>query len=177
MIITGIGARATPDHICELFTELGIEARTRGWWVRSGHADGADYAFEKGATSNCIVYMPWSTFNKDKEVLGVPRTQQLRDEVLKIVYKHEKYAKDLSDGVKLIKSRNVYQVLGEDLKSPSDLVVCWTPYGEVTGGTGLAIKIATANNIPVINVGDFETEKSFNSLLREVVSNVEVNHG
>lgn len=174
MIITGIGSRETPERICELFTELGAEARERGWWIRSGHAEGADYAFEKGAADHCIVYMPWGTFNKDREVLGVPRTQRLRDEVLKIVYKHEKYAKDLSDGVKLIKSRNVYQVLGEDLNSPSDLVVCWTPDGEVVGGTGLAIKIATAHNIPVINVGDLETEKGFDSILRHIVSNAEV---
>jgi len=170
MIITGIGSRETPEHICELFVELGREARERGWWVRSGHAEGADYAFEQGATDHCIVYLPWGTFNKEKAVLGIPRTQQLRDEVLKIVYRHEKYAKDLSDGVKLIKSRNVYQVLGEDLNSPSDLVVCWTPEGETVGGTGLAIKIANAHNIPVINVGDYKTERNFDSILRDIVN-------
>ena len=168
MIITGIGSRETPDDVCARFEEMGREARTHGWWVRSGHADGADYAFERGALDHCIVYMPWSTFNKEKPVLGKPRSQQLRDEVLKIVYKHEPYAKKLSDGVKLIKSRNVYQVLGEDLKSPSDVVVCWTEDGEIVGGTGLAIKIAMDNDITVINVGDPEVAKDVDNLMHNV---------
>jgi hypothetical protein len=154
MIVTMIGSREAPKDICDLFTELGVEVRERGWWARSGHAQGIDYASECGALKRCIVYLPWESFNRQKEMLGIPRTQPLRDEVLEIVYKHEAYAKNLKDAVKLIKSRNVYQVLGEDLESPSDIVVCWTEEGKVVGGTGLAIKIATANDIPIINVGD-----------------------
>jgi len=169
MIITGIGSRNTPPEICTLFTELGQEAKDRGWWVRSGHAEGADYAFEKGAGDNCIVYIPWKGFNKDRVILGVPRyASELRDDVLKIVFKHEPYAKDLSQGVQHIKSRNVYQILGEDLNTPSDVVVCWTPEGEVVGGTGLAIKIAQQHNVPIINVGDPDTEKNLNNILMEI---------
>jgi hypothetical protein len=168
MIITGIGSRNTPPEICALFTELGQEAKDRGWWVRSGHADGADYAFEQGALDHCIVYLPWKGFNKDRDVLGVPRASELRDDVLKIVFKHEPYAKDLSQGVQLIKSRNVYQVLGEDLVTPADVVVCWTPEGEVVGGTGLAIKIAQQHNVPIINVGNPDTEKNLNNILQEM---------
>lgn len=174
MIITGIGSRRTPDHECKLFEEIGVEARERGWFVRSGHADGADYAFELGAKENCIVYLPWATFNKEKPLLGRGRSSPLRDEVLKIVYKHEPYAKDLSDGVKLIKSRNVYQILGEDLKSPSDIVICWTEEGIVEGGTGLAIKIAQANNIPVVNVGSFDTARSLEKIMTRIASEVGV---
>jgi len=170
VIITGIGSRETPQHICDLFVELGAEAKEREWWIRSGHAEGADYAFEMGAEERCIVYLPWRGFNKDRPVVGIPRSQEaLSDDVLSIVYKHEPYAEKLSDGVKRIKSRNVFQILGEDLKSPSDLVVCWTPYGEVTGGTGLAIKIAQQFNVPVINVGDPDTEKNFDSILRGMI--------
>jgi len=169
MIITGIGSRETPQEFLELFEELGQEAQQRDWWVRSGHADGADYAFELGAKKHCIVYLPWQGFNREKPVLGIPRTQPLRDEVLKIVYKHEAYAKNLKDPIKLIKSRNVYQVLGEDLKSPADVIVCWTDEGAVVGGTGLAIKIAMDYGIPVVNVGDYETKRNFNSIMQEIV--------
>lgn len=168
MIITGIGSRETPPDICELFTELGAEARARGWWVRSGHADGADYAFELGARENCIVYLPWRGFNREKELVGRGHAEPFREEVFKIVTKIQPYAKDLSDGVKLIKSRNVYQVLGVDLKSPSDVVVCWTPFGEITGGTGLAIKLAMNNNIQVINVGDERVERNLDSILQQI---------
>lgn len=169
MIITGIGSRETPGPICEVFTELGAEARERGWWVRSGHAEGADYAFEEGAKDHCIVYLPWYSFNKEAKVVGIPRTHELRDEVLKIVYKHEPYAKDLSDPVKKIKSRNVYQVLGEDLKSPSDVVVCWTIDGDTIGGTGLAIKIAQGHDIPVVNVGKPETAYDLQGIMYQIV--------
>lgn len=173
MIVTMVGSREAPQYICDLFTELGIEVRERGWWARSGHAPGIDYAAELGAKDRCIVYLPWTGFNRESPVLGTASSQPLRDEVLKIVYKHEPYAKDLSDGVKLIKSRNVYQVLGVDLQSPSDVVVCWTEEGEVVGGTGLAIKIAERKGIPVINVGDPKTAKNFDSIMQEIVSGVE----
>ena len=172
MIITGVGSRQTPESVCTLFEEMGKEAREREWWVRSGHAEGADYAFEKGALEHCIVYLPWVGFNREKPVLGTAASPPLRDEVLKIVYKHEPYAKDLSDGVKLIKSRNVYQVLGVDLKTPSDVVVCWTEEGEVIGGTGLAIKIAQANKIPVVNVGNPKTSKNFNNIMQAITQGV-----
>lgn len=173
MIITGIGSRQTPPEILELFEALGDEARDQGdCWIRSGHAEGADYAFEKGARDRCIVYLPWNGFNKDKKVLGIPRTQPLREEVLEIVYRYESYARNLNDPVKLIKSRNVYQILGEDLNTPSDLVVCWTEEGEIEGGTGLAIKIALDYKIPVINVGDYDTQKNFDNILIDLIGNI-----
>ncbi len=172
MIITGIGSRKTPQEFLELFEELGQEARERDWWIRSGHADGADYAFELGATTRCIVYLPWVGFNKEKPLLGNAVAHPLKDEVLEIVYKHEEYAKKLSDPIKLIKSRNVYQVLGMDLQSPSNVVVCWTEEGEVISGTGLAIKIAMDHGIPIVNVGDYDTKKNFNNIMQEIAAGV-----
>lgn len=50
-------------------------------------------------------------------------------------------------------SRNCHQILGYDLKSPVDAVVCWTPNGAVVGGTATAIRIAMKYNIPVFNLG------------------------
>lgn len=173
MIITMIGSRKAPEDMCNLFTELGAEIRERGWWARSGHAVGIDYASELGAKKNCIVYLPWETFNEEYPLVGRPRTSPLRDEVLEIVYRHEAYAAEQSQGVKRIKSRNVYQVLGEDLKSPSDLVICWTEEGKIIGGTGLAIKIAREAEIPIINVGNSKVEKNFDSILQEITGKIE----
>ena len=169
MIITIIGSRETPPEELQELEAIAKEARERLWWVRSGHAAGADYAAELGAKERCIVYMPWPTFNKQKPMLGIPRSQPLRPEVLRIVYKHEPYAKELTDGVKLIKSRNVYQILGEDLESPSNAVICWTPDGEVVGGTGLAIKIAQSKKIPVFNLGDPNIASNLDEVLQELV--------
>src|SRR5690606_1474649 len=71
----------------------------------------------------------------------------------KFVLEHEPYAANCSNGVQLLKCRNVYQILGETLDKPCDLVVCWTPSGSGDGGTGLAIKIARRFKIPVIDLG------------------------
>ena len=50
-------------------------------------------------------------------------------------------------------SRNCHQILGYDLQSPVDAVVCWTPNGNIQGGTSTAIRIAMKYNIPVFNLG------------------------
>jgi len=50
-------------------------------------------------------------------------------------------------------SRNCHQILGYDLKSPVDAVVCWTPKGNIQGGTATAIRIAMKYNIPIFNLG------------------------
>lgn len=49
--------------------------------------------------------------------------------------------------------RNTYQVLGPDLKTHSEFVLCWTPSGRGEGGTGQAIRIARAYHIPVYDLG------------------------
>ena len=50
-------------------------------------------------------------------------------------------------------SRNCHQILGYDLQSPVDAVICWTPNGNIQGGTATAIRIALKYNIPVFNLG------------------------
>jgi predicted Rossmann fold nucleotide-binding protein DprA/Smf involved in DNA uptake len=47
----GIGARETPDDVLHLMYLLGRKLATDGYVLRSGHADGADLAFEKGCDS------------------------------------------------------------------------------------------------------------------------------
>jgi len=166
MIIAGIGSRKTPQEVLAVFESFArnVSAGKNGYgaWIRSGHADGADYAFEKGAREKCIVYLPWDSFNHEKPILGKASALNFIDEdAFRIVLEHEPHAIGCSNGVKLLKCRNVYQVLGRDMCSHSDLVICWTPGGTISGGTGLAIKIANDYKIPVINVGSYKdiTEK------------------
>jgi hypothetical protein len=49
--------------------------------------------------------------------------------------------------------RNAQIVLGDDLKTPVDFVVCWTPDGKLTGGTAMALRIAFDYDIPIFNLG------------------------
>ena len=48
-------------------------------------------------------------------------------------------------------ARNVCQVLGRDLKTPSRCVLCWTRSASGSGGTGQAIRVANAYKIPVFD--------------------------
>ena len=46
------------------------------------------------------------------------------------------------------------QMLGPRMDKPADLVVAYTPKGQVTGGTGQALRMAGNLGIPVRNLGD-----------------------
>ena len=61
-------------------------------------------------------------------------------------------------------SRNCHQILGYDLKSPVDAVICWTPDGAVVGGTSTAIRISMKYNIPVFNLGVSDKESVLNDI-------------
>jgi len=61
-------------------------------------------------------------------------------------------------------SRNCHQILGYDLQSPVDAVICWTPDGAVVGGTGTAIRISMKYDIPVFNLGVSDKESVLNGI-------------
>ena len=62
-------------------------------------------------------------------------------------------------------ARNCHQVLGQDLKTPVDFIVCWTKDGGESGGTGQALRIARDLNIPVYNLYFEDTiDKIFNEI-------------
>jgi hypothetical protein len=174
IIITCVGSRKTPECFLRMFEEFGNYIRHKGYWARSGHASGADYAFEKGAKENCIVYLPWQGFNDKLPIVGHVRYNykpEVEERALDAVLSHEPYVAKLSDAIKKIKCRNVYQLVGEKLNSPSDLVVCWTLRGEPVGGTGLVIKMARQAEIPIINLGclwDPEPITNIDDLIKEV---------
>lgn len=68
--------------------------------------------------------------------------------------------KNLSQGIQKLQARNMQQILGAKLDSPSKFVLCWTQDGAesydkvslLTGGTGTAIWVASQKGIPVINM-------------------------
>jgi hypothetical protein len=64
----------------------------------------------------------------------------------------------LSETGRALLARDSHQVLGADLRSPAERVVCWTPDGGLdgedprAGGTGQALRIAAHHGIPVLNL-------------------------
>ncbi len=61
-------------------------------------------------------------------------------------------------------SRNCHQILGYDLQSPVDAVICWTPDGAVVGGAATVIRIAMKYDIPVFNLGVSDKESVLNDI-------------
>ena len=58
-------------------------------------------------------------------------------------------------------------VYGEMVQA-SKFVVCWTPGGQLSGGTAQALRIATALNIPIINFGSATTAQELEALVLKV---------
>lgn len=143
MFYTGVGARATPNVVLSLMYRIAIKMASLGYTLRSGGADGADSAFEKGASKKEIFYAKDCT----------PAAMEMASQFHPAWHKCSEFARKLH-------GRNSFQVLGRNLNYPSEYCMCWTPDGCTshatrqfsTGGTGTAISIASAHNIPVINL-------------------------
>lgn len=149
----GIGSRKTPNNILEMMTKI-AEGLSRNYILRSGGADGADSAFEKGAEDKKISYIPWTGFNGSKE-----KCIPVSSAAMKMASEFHPAWLYLSYGVRKLHARNCYQVLGEDLSTPVDFVICWTPGGKEIGGTAQAMRIAKANRIKIFNLA---VEEDFN---------------
>lgn len=155
-IYAGIGSRDSPPRIIELMTDIGEYLAKKGYILRSGGADGADTAFEKGcdaARGKKEIYLPWRSFNNNLSPLCsvTPAAMDLAE-----LY-HPAYEK-LSHSSKLLMARNGFQVLGRDLQTPVRFIVCYTLDAQVIGGTGQALRIAMDRKIPILNLGDRKDE-------------------
>jgi len=67
---TGIGSRQTPPNVIATMEKIARRLADRGFTLRSGGADGADTAFERGAGSGSTeIYLPWKGFNSSSSPL------------------------------------------------------------------------------------------------------------
>lgn len=146
---SGIGSRETPDHICNIFSNIATIMAVRGVMLRSGGARGADKAFENKYNEMCrAIYLPYKGFNKsDSDIFGVC------ENAIELAKQFHPKWDSLSPTGKLLIARNGYQVLGKDLNTPSSCIVTWTPDGKIAGGTGQALRIANHYKIPIFNFG------------------------
>ena len=134
---------------------VGREMAKREWILRSGEADGADTAFRKGAVSvngATELYLPWKGFNGSLSSLyNLPKMREAES----IAQKLHPYWERCSQGVRKLLARNVFQMLGRNLDTPSEIAIGWTTG---SGGTAFAFAIAKAYGIPTLNIRTFEHE-------------------
>lgn len=171
----GVGSRQTPEAVCRYLYRLAHHLRVEGWVVRTGGASGADWAFMDGAgmfargardlpaeQAPAEVYIPqlgWRGISARPGVFPAPPPGAYT-----IAGSHHPEWARLGALVRDLHERNVCQILGPDPEgapSPAHLLICWTPDGAAcaretsvrTGGTGMAIRLADAYDVPVFNFG------------------------
>lgn len=155
MYYAGIGSRTTPVEIQHLMYQVAKSLAKQGWILRSGAASGADQAFEKGCDKICgkkEIYLPWAAFEGSSSPLVVQPGK-----AFEIAEKFHPYWHNLSQGARKLQARNSHQVLGQDLSTPSRFILCYTKNGSGQGGTGQAVRIARAHNIPIFDFGKYKT--------------------
>lgn len=140
----GIGSRKTPREMLDYMSYISKILSQSDWILRSGGAEGADTAFEKDAKLKEIFYACDAT-----------------EEAIEMASKYHPAWWACSDYAKQLHGRNAMIILGEDLKTPVDFIICWTKGGKEKGGTALGMKIARANNIPVYNLATMDISAKY----------------
>lgn len=156
---TGVGSRETPMVIQRQINQIAKSLEAQGYILRSGGAEGADTAFENALHNEkaAEIYLPWQGFN---DRFG-PNAISLNELNRRLVLQAECIAEEihpawerLRQGAKKLHTRNAFQVLGKDLNTPSEVLICYArPKGDsVSGGTRTAVELARKHGIPIINI-------------------------
>jgi len=164
---TGIGSREAPEKALGRCTTWAITLAKMGFILRSGGAHGCDLAFETGcdlASGKKEIYLPWAGFNRSKSNLYDVRIKEHSALAAEVYGSHWPL---IPPSVHRLMIRNLYQVAGANLDTPSEFVLCWTPDGcedaecrnSATGGTGQAIAYASKLEVPVFNLKVREEEE------------------
>lgn len=170
----GIGSRETPPKILALLQELGYQAATLGWNLRSGAAPGADTAFEIGcndAVGKKEIFLPWAGFNGSDSLL----TEGPSSIAMTIAEDIHPAWGILRRPARMLVARNMHQIAGPNMDDPVNCVICYTPdgcesrstYGTRTGGTGTAIAFASTLDIPIFNLCNIDRFDQALAFLRD----------
>lgn len=147
----GVGSRETPDEVLHWMTWAARALRAQGWTLSSGHADGADLAFEAGAEEDARIYLPWPGYNREYPIKGWHmdrpdvRARNMAQEVHSNWY-------TMGSGGRALHARNAHILFGQHLVEPVRFVLCWTESGHRRGGTGTTMRMADNANIEVLNM-------------------------
>ena len=147
-VYTGVGSRETPEDIIRTMVKIGKWMGNSGVLLRSGGADGADSAFERGCDAvSGRKEIFYSSNNRGTVVEGVywKEAEKIASEVHPAWDRCNGWARKLH-------TRNVFQVMGKDLNSYSDILVCWTKKGGYTGGTATAMRVADVCGVRIFNL-------------------------
>lgn len=172
---TIVGSRETPLPSQDRITCFAWAVQDNGGVAISGGAPGADSACERGITNPHAkeIFLPFSNFNGVKNGVGVYVLDQMHSRLQNAAQEiasrfHPNWRAVENKGITTVKlmTRNVFQILGTELRAPSDVLVMWgkgtrssiankdgrNRIFDVPGGTGLAVRLAHHLEIPVLHV-------------------------
>lgn len=153
----GIGPRVTPADVQAVMTDIAKQLVPTGWSLRSGHAKGADQAFERGAI-NKQIFLPWENFegahSNGKDTAVVPITARC----VEIAASHHPAWGNCTQGAQKLLCRNVPIILGPTLDDPVTCVITWLPEPNYRGGTTHALSIASTYGVPVFDLNQREDQ-------------------
>ena len=160
---TLVGSRTTPADQATLLRVYSERLLRHGWTGRSGLSGDADMALNRALNHYpglAELYIPWPSFNGfnhgdlEGRVIYPTRLGNAPEALAMVSELHPAWG-ILSRGAKSLHVRNAYQVLGQNLTTPSDVLICWANVnrkGSVQGGTATAYNLAVKHNIPAFNL-------------------------
>lgn len=178
MYYTGVGTRKIHEAASHRLLYVAKDLYSRNVTLRSGGAIGADHDFRRGTLSAeqrlfvvgaklPEIYIPWDGYNGlyDNVDMGYQTecvlsltfiSDELIAQATEIAARIHPAWNRGSGGAQKLHIRNVFQVLGRDLKTPSTFLVCWADYEDhkctPMGGTRTAWKVAEENGIQCFNL-------------------------
>ncbi len=152
----GIGSREITDKERETIEKV-ADKLSKNFILFSGNAPGSDQSFQRGSHGNCVIYLPWLSFESDKydfskalAVFDLGKSQQGMASISKY---HPN--PNLRYGAKMLMARNYHQIMGYEKYPQVSFVVCCADEdeeGNILGGTGFACRLAKDLVIPIINI-------------------------
>ncbi len=153
MTYAGIGNRHITEATFDWLESMGLYLSKRGFHLRSGGADGADTAFQRGSQGNCTIF----------------RANQATPGAIELASQFHPAWDRCDDYARKLHGRNSMIILGQNLDWPVKFVVCHAQ-DEEKGGTALGIRIARAYNIPVFNMCGNKNYDEFRQFLQSLAA-------
>ena len=172
---TGVGTRGStelpiPPITIRMMHSLGKRLTVLGWVLRSGAANGSDTHFEEGCDMFKLpdywepkrkqIFLPFQGFNGKSGIVITPQHPKFHEayEIASKIHPNwkacinQRKAGQAYSFAELAHTRNVFQVLGQDIDIPSKILIAYTHGGGDVGGTRTAIVLARSRDIPVFNL-------------------------
>ena len=149
----GIGSPRTPAATLDHMTTIAAWLARTGWHLASGGSHGADAAFaERAPIDRRTLYLPWPSYNDHTGPdCVVPTDDRISAWSCLPAFLHPR-SERFSREDRLLHARNSAILLGPRLDRPVNVVVTWTDRAGTGLGTGVALRIAAAFEIPVLNL-------------------------